>query len=211
MDFPGCRINPGLVVLLLGVLRARVTFQLDFAAGQAPGQDHHSRSRLNGKRPLRPGDIPVELVVILEESKLASRLVLDLVGVLAPIENPILSSNIETNPCGQVLRMEGFPLAVARHPVHLKRNGYACKERAAVEGWEIAIDTSSDFLSLGLDRDRLRDNHGAVLADHDAAVVAEDPLRLRQQTGTQPSKPEGQDQPESHGSSIVVRSTGRKR
>ena len=121
---------------------------------------------------------------MLEVAQLAVRLVLDLIGVLTPIQDPILFSNVKTDSPGKVLQVKSLPLAVARHPSHAKRNGHPCKERAAVEGWEIAIDTSSDFLPLSLDRDRLRDNQRAILADHDAAVVAENLFsRLCPQSG----------------------------
>jgi hypothetical protein len=174
------------------VLRPGVALQFDFAPGNAQGQNHGCRSLPNGKVPFQARHIPVELVVILEVAKLAVRLVLDLISVLTPIQDPILFSNEETDSPGTVLQVKRLPLTVARHPIDAKRHGYACKERAAVEGWEIAIDTSLDYLPLGLNLDRLRDQHRPVLADQDAAVEVENLLPgLRAETGTQPRKPQG--------------------
>ena len=121
--------------------------------------------------------------MILEVAQLAVCLVLDLIGVLAPIQGPILLSNVDTNPSGKVLLVERLPLPVARHPVDAKRNGDPGKERATVEGWEIAVDTSSDLLPQGMDRDRLRHSHGAILANHNAALVVENPLSLCPEAG----------------------------
>lgn len=152
------------------------------ALDRKPLPRHRRRQRdpragmVDREHPAVSGHVPVELVVVLEETELAVRAVAEDVLVLARDEENLCIAEPGAHAVRQPLHAPGLGLAVTRHFQGHEVHPHAPPVVRAVIGREIAVDAVVDVPAFGVHADRLRDLELAVGADGDLVMEGEDAL-----------------------------------
>ena len=145
---------------------------------------------VDGEGPAVAGDIPVELVKVLEKSQFPVDPVPDGVGVDPGPEKHVFLADADLDPVGGALGLIGFGPVVPQDLFHLKAHPDGVAQPVRVGGGKIPDDAPLDLLAGSLDRDILGDGHGGVGMDLDEALEIEDALGLGQgRAGPRPGGP----------------------
>ncbi len=135
------------------------------------------------KRPFRPGGVPVDLVVVVEEADLPVGAVGQFVGVDARLQEDVLLAEIDPHHAAVFLDAAGLRLAVA--PGRNQLEGIAADMAVGVlEGdRKVPVDAAPDLRTFRVDADRLGDDEVAVPLDRDIASKQQDFLGRQRHRG----------------------------
>ena len=114
-----------------------------------------ARSITNGQ-PL-PVDVPVQLIVLFEESELASGAIGNAVDVLSARQHDSRIADANAHPVGQRLDFVLLAGSVALNIQNFKRNNHGDAAVILVSGWKVAKDAALDLLAFDLHNDRFDD------------------------------------------------------
>jgi len=120
------------------------------------------------KSPAVAGDVPVQLVVALEEAELARGAVVDLVGVATGRQHRLGAADAHAHAVGELFGGPGFGGAVAQHGGDFERHAHAVAGAVAVGGRKVAQDAALSRPAGGLDFDGLGHRERAVGLDADS-------------------------------------------
>ncbi len=147
----------------------------------------HARTRVvDGKVPVVAGDIPVELVVVGEESELAIRSVGDRVSVFTTTQEDMLVTHVDAHAVAAGFCVVGFELPVASYRQDLEADTILIAEAVLVERREVAVNAAFDLIAFGAYADRLHHGHGRVRMHLDVAFISENALVRGNRVGRQP-------------------------
>ena len=142
------------------------------------GQFDDGFGPVDGKGPAVAGDVPVELVKVLEEPQLPVDPVPDGVGVAPGLEKHVFLADVDLDAVGNALGVVGLGPAVPQDLLHLEAHLDGVAQPVPVGGGKIPDDAPLDLLPGGLHRDVFGDGHGGVGMDFDEALEIEDALGL---------------------------------
>ena len=163
---------------LCGTLRAGISIQtqrMRIYQTRAWQMDRGRRLQ-DGKIPTVAGNVPVELVVAGEKSKLAVGGVGDGVGVITRQHDAVFIADINPLAVASVFDMEWLRLAIAQDLINLEPNLIVIAGAVFVGSRKVAVDSMLDLFTPCPDFDRLAHLHGSILVNGDVTAVGEDLL-----------------------------------
>ena len=163
-------------ILATAAQRAGVALRPDSACRHVEVEAHGRASAVDREHPVEARNVPVELVVSLEEAEHPGRAVAELIGVHAVIDEPIVAAEIRAHTVAVFHHLERFVRVIAQHHERLKVHDIAVAELVVVLGGKISVDTATDAIALRADTNRLRYLDPAVFLDRDVTVELEDAL-----------------------------------
>ncbi len=166
----------GRVVAPLGAERAGIGLDLELARRDGRRQADVGRNLVHGEGPAVAVDVPVELVVLLEEADLEVGPVGDFVDVGAARQHHAGVADAHAHAVLLPLQRVVLGLPVAPHRQHLERHRDLAPVAVPVVGREIAQDAALDLLALDLHVDGFEDGQLPLGADPDLAVEGQDPF-----------------------------------
>ncbi len=122
------------------------------------------------------GDVPVQLVEILEVADLPVGAIGDLVGVDAVLEKNVALAEIDALSVTQGLGVPRFALAIAFYRDHVERHMHALAMAVAIAGWKVAVDAPANLVAFGPHTNRLRDIETCICREVNVGVIVENPL-----------------------------------
>jgi hypothetical protein len=131
---------------------------------------------IDRESPAVAGDVPVELVELLEPAELAAGAVVDGVAVVAGLEEYIRLADVNADAVAPGLGPGLIGLPVARDADQVEGNADIFPVPPALARREVAVDTATNLVAFGPDGDDFGDQQVAVLLDGDVAIVAKDLL-----------------------------------
>ena len=183
--------HEGVIVLAARIGPAGARVDLDLARRHRPLEAHFDAQALEGERP-SAADVPIELVVRLEEADLARGAEGDLEDVLAARKRPIRLAGAQPHGARLALERVGLGPAVTQHLLHHERRLDAVSGAVAVVGGEFARDAAMRAARAGLQLDGLGNAQLAVGRDADVAVQGGNPLHgVRGRRGANPQAKDG--------------------
>ncbi len=186
------RIDPGRVIAAAAAVGTGIRFRLDGARRHVEVEAHGRAAAIDGEGPVEAGNVPVQLVVILEEAEHPRRTVTELVGMDAVVDEAIAPSEIGAYAVAIVHDLERFACIVAQYGEGPEVDDVAVAEPVKILGRKIPVDSAADAVALGAHPDRFRDLDPAVLHHGDVAVKLEDPLVGRRERGQREQQEDGE-------------------
>ncbi len=171
---PPRAVRAGAPVASLRALRAGVGDEL--AGRGAPRQRHPRAGVIDGEVPAVAGDVPVELVMVVEEPQLPIGAVAQGIGVLAGGQEDVAAPQVDAHAVGERLGAPVLRGPVAGGGEHLEVHHGLAAEAVAVAGGKVAVDAAADIVPLGAHGDGLAHHHAPVGVDGDVAVEIENAL-----------------------------------
>ena len=130
------------------------------------------------------GDVPVQLVVLVEEAELAGGAVADGKAYLRGHRQEIVVAGVHPHAVGTLFGEPGFRLTVAPDLEHLEIHHVAVALAVLVAGREVAIDAAPYAVAFGAYGDVFGHLHAAVGEHGDVGMVGLDALlRRRRHSG----------------------------
>jgi hypothetical protein len=120
------------------------------------------------------GDVPVEFVMLFEETQHPVDAIAKRVRVLAALDEMIAPTEVHAHVAATTYRVPGLGTVVAQDGERLERDAVSVAQPVFVVDGEIAVDAAPDLLALGAHSDGLRYLEHATLEDTDVAVKAQD-------------------------------------
>jgi hypothetical protein len=128
----------------------------------------------DGKSPAGAGNVPIQLVVIGEESDLPVRGIREGVGVLPGREHHVLIPNVDPLTVSQLLQAELLRLAVAQYFHNREMNDVTVAQPILVPGRKVAVNPMPDVHGCAAHADGLSYQQRGVLLHTDVAVIFQD-------------------------------------
>ena len=135
----------GLEVPACVTCRTGVTVGFHHATGNRRGQRHGRGSVIDGKLPTVAGDVPVELIMVGEETNLTRGLISDLINVFAWREHRAFASNDDALAVVKTLDMKGLRTSIAHYAHHVEGDVVVLTLVIFVVSREVPID-AVDYL-----------------------------------------------------------------
>ena len=110
--------------------------------GGAGRQVHAGLCVLDRKLPGVAGDVPVELVVVVEEAQLPVGPVADAVHVFAARQIDVAVTDADAHAVAQLLERVSLPVTVTGNAVHLETDPHEIIEAVAIRGREVPEDAA---------------------------------------------------------------------
>ena len=142
-------------------------------------QQDHRLDAVAGKLPVGTGDVPVQLVVVVEIADLAAGLVGQRIGVFALPQEDAGLADIDHLAVGRRFDVVGLGLAVAQNLDHIEGHPHGAAPAVRIKGGEGTEDAALDVAPLGLHPQGLGHRQRGIGVDDDAALIVEDGLPRR--------------------------------
>ena len=177
-------------VLAIAAVRAGVALRRNTACRHIEVEAHRCAAVINRERPVEAGDVPVEFVMLFEETEHPGCAVAEMIGVYAVIDESVAAAKVSAYAIPVFHDLERLARVITEHREGLKIHHVAVAELVEILGGKVAVDPPAYAITLRTDTDRLRHLYPAVLLDRDVAVELEDALvGARQQREYQQYEP----------------------
>ena len=174
------RGDAGHEALTLLALRAGIAFRLQLIGSDGLRQPYFHAAAFNRECPAVADGIPVQLVVLVEESQLARGAVAQGESMVGGNGQEIVIAGIDAHAVGPVFQEPGFRLAITQHVQHLEADHHAVAMAVAVTGGEFAIDAAPYLVAFGTHGDVLGHVQAAIGAYFHRAVISKDAFLCQQ-------------------------------
>src|ERR1017187_9417056 len=160
-------------------LRAGVTSKAHLARQNFLREVHGCRDMVDGKDPAGAGNVPEELVVVLEKAELAARGIGDAITLKAGGHKRVLAAQVDAHAVAVVFnaRLNRFTIVSGRQ--QRKAHHVTVPQPIGVASGKVSVDTVANQVSGAVNANQLVDEHGSVILDLDGRVVKADALRWR--------------------------------
>ena len=181
------RVDPADIVLSFRALGTGIGLGADDVCRDVREADAGG-DMVDGEYPAIAGDVPVQLVMILEKPQLSLHAVTDTVFVDTVFQVAVGIADIDAQAVGPALGMVVLAMAVTHHGQQLEIGVKAVAEPVLVVGGDVAVDASAYVAALSLYADGLGDVDVAGRQHHDVAVEIQYAFRRPQGQGTADKK-----------------------